>query len=107
MRSVKIAAKPDLREQMFEVGRAARAAAEQLAEAKADVKRAALEAGAKEVGDAAESRLRANADDVAEAKGAGLSSAMIDRLALNEKRIEATAGGLEGRRALGGPGGRH
>ncbi len=46
MSSVKIATKPDLREQMFEVGRAARAAAEQLAEARADVKRAALEAAA-------------------------------------------------------------
>ena len=34
---------------MFEVGRAARAAAEQLAEASADVKRAALEAAAKEL----------------------------------------------------------
>ena len=41
MSSVKIATKPDLREQMFEVGRAARAAAAELAEAKPAVKRAA------------------------------------------------------------------
>jgi len=103
MSSVKIAAKPDLREQMFEVGRVARAAAEQLAEAKADVKRAALEAAAKELRASAKTVLRANADDVAEAKGAGLSSAMIDRLALNEKRIEATAAGLEVVAALEDP----
>src|SRR6185369_16219484 len=88
MSSVKIAAKPDLREQMFEVGRAARAAPE---------------AAAKELRASAKTVLRANADDVAEAKGAGLSSAMIDRLALNEKRIEATAAGLEVVAALEDP----
>jgi len=90
MSSVKIATRPDLREQMFEVGRAARAAALQLAEAKPAVKRA-------------KTVLRANADDVADAKSAGLSSAMIDRLALNEKRIEATAAGLEVVAALEDP----
>ena len=104
MSSVKIATKPDLREQMFEVGRAARAAAEQLAEARADVKRAALEAAAKELRASAKTVLRANADDVADAKSAGLSSAMIDRLALNEKRIEAIAAGLEDVAALAGSG---
>src|SRR6185436_2931675 len=39
--------------------------------------------------------LAANAEDVAAAKAHGLSAAMIDRLALDDKRIEATAAGLE------------
>ena len=67
------------------------------------MKRAALEAAAKELRASAKTVLRANADDVAEAKSAGLSSAMIDRLALNEKRIEATAAGLEVVAALEDP----
>src|SRR5262249_7221982 len=103
MSTVQIDRKPDLREQMFAVGRAARAAAAELAKAKRAVKRAALETAAKELRAAAKAVLRANADDVAEARAAGLSSAMIDRLALDEKRLEATAAGLEVVAALEDP----
>ncbi len=84
-----------LLEQMLEVGKAARAAAAELAEASAAAKRAALEAAARELRAARAAVLRANADDVAEAKGRGLSGAMIDRLALDDQRLEATAAGLE------------
>jgi glutamate-5-semialdehyde dehydrogenase len=103
MSSVPIERKQDLREQMFEIGRAARAAAKQLAEAKPAVKRAALEAAAMELRASAKTVLRANADDVADAKSAGLTGAMIDRLALDEKRIAATATGLEVVAALEDP----
>src|SRR5262249_31798384 len=92
-----------LLEQMLEVGRAARAAAADLAQASAGVKRAALETAARELRAARATVLRANAEDVAEAKGRGLSSAMIDRLALDEKRLEATAVGLETVAALEDP----
>jgi glutamate-5-semialdehyde dehydrogenase len=84
-----------LLEQMLELGKAARAAAAELAEVPAAAKRAALEAAAHELRGARSAVLRANAEDVAEAKSRGLSGAMIDRLALDEKRLEATAAGLE------------
>jgi len=92
-----------LLEQMLELGRAARAASTQLAQASADVKRAALETAARELRASRAAVLRANADDVAEAKARGLSGAMIDRLALDEKRLEATAAGLETVAALEDP----
>ena len=92
-----------LLEQMLEVGRAARAAATQLAQAPASVKRAVLETAARELRAARAAVLRANADDVAEAKARGLSNAMIDRLALDDKRLEATAAGLETVAALADP----
>jgi glutamate-5-semialdehyde dehydrogenase len=93
----------DLHERMFEVGRAARAAAAVLAQASPEQKRAALEAGARELRAAADTVLRANAEDVADAKSRNLSGAMIDRLALDEKRLEATAAGLEVVAALEDP----
>jgi glutamate-5-semialdehyde dehydrogenase len=92
-----------LLEQMLEVGRAARAAATQLAQTPADLKRAVLETAARELRATRAAVLRANADDVAEAKARGLSGAMLDRLALDDKRLEATALGLETVAALEDP----
>jgi glutamate-5-semialdehyde dehydrogenase len=103
MSSVQIERKQDLRERMFEVGRAARAAASELARAESAVKRAALESAAKELRASASVVLHANAEDVAEAKARGLSAALVDRLALDEKRLEATASGLEVVAALDDP----
>ena len=103
MSSVQIERKQDLRERMFQVGRAARAAAEVLARAEPAVKRAALETAAKELRASASTVLRANAEDVTEAKARGLSGALVDRLALDEKRLEATAAGLEVVAALEDP----
>jgi glutamate-5-semialdehyde dehydrogenase len=95
MNSVQIHRKQDLLEQMLEIGRAARGAAEVLAQASSAAKRAVLETAANELRTAAKAVLRANAEDIADAKAAGLSGAMVDRLALDEKRVEATAAGLE------------
>ena len=92
-----------LLEQMLEVGRAARAAATQLAQAPASVKRAALETAARELRASRAAVLRANADDVTEAKARGLSNAMLDRLALDDKRLESTAVGLDTVAALEDP----
>ena len=95
MSSAKHNAADDLRERMFELGRAARAAAAAMAQAPSDVKRRALEAAASDLRRSRATVLAANAEDVAAAKSHGLSAAMIDRLALDDKRIEATAAGLE------------
>ena len=92
-----------LLEQMLEVGRAARAAATQLAQTPAGVKRTVLENAARELRAARTAVLRANAEDVAEAKARGLSNAMLDRLALDDKRLDATAAGLETVAALEDP----
>ena len=92
-----------LRERMFELGRAARAAAAVLAQASAEQKRRVLEAAAAELRAARTAVLRANAEDVAEAKARNLTSAMLDRLALDDKRLEATAAGLETVAALEDP----
>jgi glutamate-5-semialdehyde dehydrogenase len=78
---------------MLEIGRRARAAAEVLARTPASTKQAALLSAAAEIRNASAAILRANAEDVAEAKGR-LSAALIDRLALDPKRVEAAAAGV-------------
>ena len=47
--------------------------------------------------------LAANAEDVAEAKAAGATAAFLDRLALDDKRVDAMADGLDVVRALADP----
>jgi glutamate-5-semialdehyde dehydrogenase len=91
---------------MAEIGRRARAAAAALALAPADVKVAALRAAAAAVRSRANEILAANAKDVAEANAAGIGAALVDRLALDPKRLEAVAKGLEDIAALPDPVGR-
>ncbi len=81
----------DLRAEMLDMGRRARAAAAVLAQASADRRTAALTALAQGLTRAAPAILDANARDVAAARAAGLSEALIDRLALNPARVEAMA----------------
>ncbi|WP_333591269.1 glutamate-5-semialdehyde dehydrogenase [Brevundimonas sp.] len=78
----------DLRAEMLDMGRRARAAAAALAQASADRRTAALTALAQGLTRAAPVILDANARDVAAARAAGLSEALIDRLALNPARVE-------------------
>ena len=92
-----------LRERMFGLGRAARAAAAVLAQTPAEVKRRVLETAAAELRSARATVLAANAEDVAEAKARDASGAIVDRLALDDKRLEATAAGLETVAALDDP----
>jgi glutamate-5-semialdehyde dehydrogenase len=103
MSTVKHSVVDGLRERMFELGRAARAAAAVLAQAPSAVKRKVLETAASELRYARASVLAANAEDVAEAKSRDVSDAMLDRLALDDKRLEATAAGLETVAALDDP----
>jgi glutamate-5-semialdehyde dehydrogenase len=93
----------DLRERMFELGRAARAAAGILARATTATKNAVLRTAAHELRAATTELLRANAEDLAAARSRGLSSAMLDRLALDESRVETMATGLEAIAELADP----
>ena len=47
--------------------------------------------------------LAANAEDLGEARKAGITGAFLDRLALDEARVEAIAAGIEAVRALKDP----
>ncbi|NMF90467.1 glutamate-5-semialdehyde dehydrogenase [Aromatoleum petrolei] len=93
----------DIQEYMQTLGRQARAASRQLASASTAAKNAALCAMAASIRDRREELLAANARDVEEARAAGLEPAMIDRLTLNAKGIEAMAQGLEQVAALPDP----
>ena len=84
----------NLNEQILEFGRRARTAARQLRQCPTERKNAALQAMADELASALPVILAANAEDVARAKTAGISAAMIDRLALNPKRVAAMADGV-------------
>jgi glutamate-5-semialdehyde dehydrogenase len=97
---------PDLAATMAEIGRRAREAAIALALASSEAKVTALRAAAAAVRSRANEILAANADDVADAKRAGIGGALIDRLALDPKRLEAVARGLEDIAALPDPVGR-
>ncbi len=91
---------------MAEIGRRARDAAAALALAPADAKAAALRQAAAAVRARANEILAANADDIAAASRAGIGAALLDRLALDPKRLEAVTAGLEDIAALPDPIGR-
>jgi glutamate-5-semialdehyde dehydrogenase len=76
------------------IGRAARAAAQLLAFASTSQKNRALLAAAAALRGTRSTILAANEGDVREA-GSGLSGALLDRLQLDESRIDAMARGLE------------
>jgi glutamate-5-semialdehyde dehydrogenase len=79
---------------MAEIGGRARAAAAELAFAPAATKQAALEAAAEAVWASRAQILAANADDLTYGAAKGLSPAMMDRLRLDEPRIQAIVDGL-------------
>jgi glutamate-5-semialdehyde dehydrogenase len=82
---------------------AAQAASRRLAAAPAAVKNAALEAIAAALTQRSDEILHANARDLQEGEQAGLSSALMDRLALDEARIAAMAAGVRQIAALPDP----
>jgi glutamate-5-semialdehyde dehydrogenase len=84
-----------LAELMRAIGRSARSAALVLAAAGADQKNRALHAAAAALRARRHKILAANERDLREAAAAGLAPAMLDRLKLDEPRIEAMARGLE------------
>ena len=88
---------------MAAIGERARAACAILAQTPADAKNAALHAMATAIRADAGAILAANAEDVADARARNLSDALVDRLALDETRVEAMAGSLEDIAALDDP----
>ncbi|OWY18276.1 glutamate-5-semialdehyde dehydrogenase [Thioclava sp. JM3] len=76
------------------MGAAARAAAAELAFASAEVKQKALEVAADAVLSRKDDIITANGEDMAYGAEKGLSPAMMDRLMLDDARIEAIAKGL-------------
>jgi glutamate-5-semialdehyde dehydrogenase len=88
---------------MRAVGREVREAARAVALAPTTQKNRALAAMARAIRSSRGEILAANAQDVAHAKAAGASAAFVDRLALNDARVEAMAAGIEVVRKLKDP----
>ena len=79
---------------MLNMGKRARAASSQLAKTSSEARTAGLEAMAAALKAAMPLLIKANAKDMAGARSKGLTPAMLDRLALDEPRIEAIAAAL-------------
>ncbi len=84
----------DVQSYMQSLGRRARRAARTLGRAETAAKDAALLAMAAAIEATSEELIAANRKDLEAGRAAGLDSAMLDRLTLNDARIEAMAEGL-------------
>lgn len=93
----------DIQEVMHGIGASAKAAAHELASATPDAKNAALHAAAAAIRARKDKILAANANDVARAEAKGVKGSFLDRLVLNDDRVEAMACGLEEVAALPDP----
>ncbi len=96
----------DIEQEVYAIGRAAREAAGVLANASEESKNQALTAAAAAIRSGAAAIQAANEQDMAAAKENGISGAFLDRLQLNDARIEAMAAGLEAIVTLPDPVGR-
>ena len=85
----------EIKDQVYEMGRKARAAALALAVLSEEKKNKILKAMAGGIRAAAPQILEANARDLAAGEERGLTSAMLDRLRLDAERLEAVAAGVE------------
>src|SRR5271166_2113362 len=88
---------------MGDIGRRAKAAAQNVAIASAHQKNTALAAMAAALRNAVPDILAANSEDLAEARSSGATPAFVDRLQLDRRRVEAMADGVEVVRALADP----
>jgi glutamate-5-semialdehyde dehydrogenase len=93
----------DLAGTMHEIGLAARAAARTVALASTATKNRALLGMAKAIRASRGAILAANAEDRAAAQAAGATASFLDRLALDDARVEAMAAGLDTIRKLKDP----
>jgi len=84
----------ELKEQIYDFGRRARAAARSLSQLASAQKDTALRAMADEIMARSATILAANEKDLAHARSHGLSNAMIDRLTLNDERVTEMADGI-------------
>ncbi len=92
-----------LKDTLLHIGQTARDASHAVARASTSAKNTALLAIAGAIRSQRSELLAANAADLAAAKAEGLDAAMMDRLTLSEKGIEAMAQGLEQVAALPDP----
>jgi glutamate-5-semialdehyde dehydrogenase len=92
--SLQAPAAPDLRQQVHDAARGARAAARTLATLSTATKDRALHCAADAVLARTHDILAANAEDLAAARASGTPDAMLDRLGLNPQRIDGIAAGL-------------
>src|SRR5262245_51653043 len=93
----------DIAALMRDLGRTGKDATRVLALAPTAQKDAALAAMAAAIRAHQADILAANAQDLAEAKAAGATTAFVDRLALDDKRVAAMADGIDVVRALADP----
>jgi glutamate-5-semialdehyde dehydrogenase len=84
-----------IQETIHQMGKQARTAAYSLAQLSSEEKNTILRAMAAAIREAVPELLEANAKDIAAGEAKGLSAAMLDRLRLDEKRIEAMAAGID------------
>jgi len=93
----------DIHAQIETMGRQARQASYRLSQLTAEEKNAILLAMASGLREATPAILEANAQDLEAGAAKGLSKAMLDRLRLDAKRVDAIAGGVEQVAALPDP----
>ena len=96
----------DIQSMMTDLGERARAAARALAQTSDTARSDALRTAAAAIRQSAATIGEANARDVAAGRDKGLSAALLDRLMLDDRRLEAMARGLEEVAALPDPVGR-
>ncbi|TVS01403.1 MAG: glutamate-5-semialdehyde dehydrogenase [Rhodobacteraceae bacterium] len=84
----------EISQDMLEMGKRARKASEALAQATPETRTRALEVAAESLWEARAEVIAANARDMEAAQGKGLSGAMLDRLMLDEARIEGICDSL-------------
>ena len=93
----------DIAREMAELGRRARAAVHELAQADTGRKNKALKTAAAALRERTDDLLAANARDMAAAEARNIAPSLLDRLKLDAGRIEAMAAGLEQIAALPDP----
>ncbi|WP_299561338.1 glutamate-5-semialdehyde dehydrogenase [uncultured Mycolicibacterium sp.] len=93
----------DLRRQVHDAARRARAASRSLATLSTEIKNRALHAAADALLANTDDILFANTEDLDAARGTGTPAHMLDRLALNPRRVEGIADGLRQVAALPDP----
>jgi glutamate-5-semialdehyde dehydrogenase len=96
----------NLTAEMMTIGAAARDAARAMREASAETKTRALTVAAAAIRSRATEILAANKADIEAAKAANMPAPMVERLTLNDARVEAMARGVEEVAALPDPVGR-
>jgi glutamate-5-semialdehyde dehydrogenase len=92
--SLQAPTRPDLRREVHDAARRARVAARALALLPTVAKDAALQSAADAIGAHTERIVAANAEDLDAARAGGTPTAMLDRLALDGKRVDGIAAGL-------------